>query len=422
MVQEAGEKIRVLIVDDVPETRENLRKLLHFEPELEAVGAAAGGDESLEMARELAPDIVLMDINMPDLDGIAAAEAIIEANPTTQLIMMSVQSEADYLRRSMLAGAREFLTKPFSSDELVTAIRRVYKVKPRVKASPLIQRAPPLEGVRRPPEPERRGKVMALYSPKGGAGCSTIAANLAIAMAVKEEKKAALVDCNLQFGDLGVLLNLQANTTIADLIPQIEELDEFMLDEVMQLHSSGIKVLLAPPRPEMAELVTPEHVGEIIARLRGVYDYVIVDTASPFSDVTLAVLESSDRIVLLITPDIPTIKNVRLFFEVMEALGRPLQDITLVLNKSDRQSAIREADIETSIKHPVIARVTNDRVSALAAANQGIPLLIGQKNKPISRDILALADRLREELEAEVEEAPAETKTPSKGLMGRLFR
>ena len=110
MAQESGEKIRVLIVDDIPETRENLRKLLQFEGDIEVVGAATGGAESIEMARELAPDVVLMDINMPDLDGIAAAEAILQASPhtQTQLVMMSVQSEADYLRRSMLAGAREF--------------------------------------------------------------------------------------------------------------------------------------------------------------------------------------------------------------------------------------------------------------------------------------------------------------------------
>ncbi|MGB5932442.1 MAG: response regulator [Anaerolineae bacterium] len=422
MIEERGEKIRVLIVDDIPETRENLRKLVQFEGDIEVVGAATGGAESIEMAKELAPDIVLMDINMPDLDGIAAAEAILQASSRTQLVMMSVQGEADYLRRSMLAGAREFLTKPFTSDELVTAIRRVYRLQPRIEAPPVIQRAPPLEELSRPTKPEKRGKAIALYSPKGGVGCSTIATNLAIALGEEGETKVALVDFSLQFGDLGVLLNLRPQSTVADLAPLIDELDDILLDEVMQAHSSGVKALLAPPQPEMADLVAPEHMRKILAQLKSIYDYIIVDTESSLSDLTLAVLESSDKILLVITPDIPTIKNARLFFEVMEALDHRLEDIVLVLNKVDRRGSIQEENIETSVKHPIASRIRDDHQAALAAANQGIPLLIGQKSRPISQDILTLAHQLNGELEKAEKPMPEEAVSGSSGLIRRIFR
>ena len=121
-----ADQIRVLIVDDIPETRDHLAKLLGFESDIEVVGSAASGREALELASALTPDIVLMDINMPDMDGIAATERLASEVPTAAVVMMSVQGEADYLRRSMLAGAREFLVKPFSSDELTSSIRQVY--------------------------------------------------------------------------------------------------------------------------------------------------------------------------------------------------------------------------------------------------------------------------------------------------------
>jgi len=188
-------KIRVLIVDDIPETRENLRKLLFFEADIEVVGAATSGEEGITMSGEMKPDIVLMDINMPGIDGITASEAITQQVPFTQIIMMSVQGEADYLRRSMLAGAREFLIKPFSSDELISSIRRVYELgASRRQAMP--SSAPPSPRIEDRP-PEELGKIIAVFSPKGGVGCSTLAINLAIALHRAEGKPVALVDGSL---------------------------------------------------------------------------------------------------------------------------------------------------------------------------------------------------------------------------------
>src|SRR5947209_3718567 len=171
--------IRVLIVDDIPETRDHLSKLLGFESDVEVVGTAPGGSEAIEQAKVLKPDVVLMDINMPGMDGITATEKLASEVPTAAVVMMSVQGEADYLRRSMLAGAREFLVKPFSADELTASIRQVY-ARERDKQSRFVPAAVagPSNGSSEGHDP---AAIVAVFSPKGGVGRTTIAVNLAVA-------------------------------------------------------------------------------------------------------------------------------------------------------------------------------------------------------------------------------------------------
>ena len=162
------ETIRVLIVDDIPETRESLKKMLYFEPDMEVVGTAESGEEGIELAKRFQPHVVLMDINMPGLDGISASEAIGRDVPFAQIVMMSVQSEADYLRRSMLAGARDFLTKPFTMDEMIATVRRVYEMSAYARAAmPSVQAGVPEVTAAVPSE---LGRLIAIYSPKGGVG------------------------------------------------------------------------------------------------------------------------------------------------------------------------------------------------------------------------------------------------------------
>ena len=408
-------KIRVLIVDDIPETRENLRKLLFFESDIEVVGAANSGEEGITMAGELKPDIVLMDINMPGIDGITASEAITQQVPYTQVIMMSVQGEADYLRRSMLAGAREFLIKPFSSDELISSIRRVYELGASRRVIP--DSAPPSPQVEER-LPEELGKIITVFSPKGGVGCSTVAINLAIALHRMEGKQVALVDGSLQFGDVAVLLNLQANRSLADLAPHVDELDRELLSHVILKHESGIDALLAPPRPEMADLIAPGVLNAILDKLRHMYDYIVIDTPSTLADATLTVLDAADRVVLITTPDIPSIKNAKLFFEVTEALEYPLDKTTLILNKADRHANIRAEDIQASIKYPVASQIPLDERTTTAAANQGVPFMLSAPGTPLAQAMVALGRHLVTTL---VEKAEAEEATTDKAALGRLF-
>ena len=407
------EKIRVLLVDDIPETRENLRKLLFFETDIEVVAAATSGEEGIQLAKEHQPDIVLMDINMPGIDGIAATEAITQEVPYSQVIMMSVQGESDYLRRSMLAGARQFLIKPFSSDELVSTIRRVYELGPR---RPAVHPGEPDYDVivgRKPPE---QGRVIAIFSPKGGTGCTVVAANLAVAlqkMQAEQNKKVVLMDASLQFGDVGVMMNLKATRSVADLAPHMDELDEDMFESTCLPHTSGVKCLLAPPRPEMADLITAEHMPTILSGLKRYYDYIVVDTWSFLGDMVLSVLDNADRIVLLATPDIPSLANTKLFFEVTEALEYPQDKILLVLNKMDRSVRISAKDIAESLKHEVAGQIVLDERSVSHSINRGTPLALADRKSPVAQNVFELAQYVIESLEAVAEEEEEERRSAS---------
>jgi pilus assembly protein CpaE len=421
-----SDKIRVLIVDDILETRENLRKLLYFEHDIEVVGAVASGEEGIAFAKDYQPDIILMDINMPGVDGISASEAISREAPAAQVIMMSVQSEADYLRRSMLAGARDFLTKPFSGDELVTTIRRVHEMgESRRRAMPAMQTMTAGPATVAAPSDQQKGKLVAVFSPKGGTGCTVLAVNLAIAMHRADQSSVVLVDGSLQFGDTAVTLDLRPVHSIYDLMSQIDEMDNNMVESVLTPHSGGIKVLLAPPRPEMADFVTADNLEKVLARLKTLYNYIVVDTWTSLHDSVLTVLDNSDQIVLLTTADIPSLRNVRLFFEVTDQLGYPTEKISLVVNQLDRRkSRIRAKDIEESIKHPVTAELPYDEIVPLSV-NQGVPFVVSDGSRSVSQAVTGLADKLIEILATVVDEEEVQPEPqfddPARSRLGRFF-
>ncbi|HMK74123.1 MAG TPA: response regulator [Myxococcaceae bacterium] len=384
-----ADRIRVLIVDDIQETRDHLTKLLGFESDVEVVGTAASGPEALEAAARLLPDIVLMDINMPGMDGITATEQLMTQVPGSAVIMMSVQGEADYLRRSMLAGAREFLVKPFSSDELVSSIRQVNQ-REKEKGSRVVER-PAGSSAAGSGEP---GRIVTVFSPKGGVGRTTVAVNLAVAAASELGKRVVLVDGSFQFGDVGVLLNLNPkNKSIADLIPEMEADPEF-IDQVVVTHSSGLRVLLAPPSPEMAELITVASLRRVLERLRDTHDLVVVDSWPWFHDTTLGLLDVSDDILALLTLEITNIKNIRLFLEVADQLGYPSGKIKLVLNRADSALGIRVSDVEHSIGRHIDETIVSDGRSVVYALNRGVPFITSNREAQVSQDILRLARSL----------------------------
>jgi pilus assembly protein CpaE len=301
------------------------------------------------------------------------------------------------MRRAMLAGARDFLTKPPAVDELTAAIRRAGKMANDERSKSSAAVGPPGTGpLSTSAARVVQGKVITVYSPKGGTGATTLAVNLAMALH-NEETPTILVDGDLQFGDVAVVLNMQGKNSLADLTQRADELDFDVVTEVAISHpGTGLKILASPPRPEYAEQVSGEQFSKVISFLRRMFTYVIIDTSTYLTDTTLAAIEGSDMIVLLVTQDIPAIKNARLFMNLARDLKVNPRRILFTMNRFDRRIGITPEKVGESFKHEVAVVIPYDDRVVIPSINRGTPFIISDKSKPVSRAVLALAEIVRQ--------------------------
>lgn len=398
--------IRVLLVDDIPETVESVKRMLTFDPAIAVVGIAPGGRDAIAKVKTTDPDVVIMDINMPDMDGITATQHIRQRFPYTQVIILSVQNDPSYMRRAMRAGAHDFLPKPPQMDELISVIKRAgtismeqrsltdtLTVNAEVPGAPMLQ--------------PQLSKIITVYSPKGGVGVTTVAVNLAIAMRLKKQK-VLLIDANTQFGTDQLFLSMRPRNTIIDLIGRIDELDAEILKEVIAVHeSTGIDVLAAPPRPEMAEQVNGESFGKLLGYLKRHYNYIIIDTASYLDETTLNAIEKADITLLLSTLEIPALRNVNAFSLLYQALGYNPKNLVFLLNFFDRKAGISPERISESLNMEIfMALPLDDKTTLRDAVKRGVPVMVDNQAHLFSKNIYLLAGKLQELIKQREEVLP----------------
>ncbi|MCI0714354.1 MAG: response regulator [Chloroflexi bacterium] len=386
----ADEKIRIMIVDDVVESQKNLARLLSFENDMEVIGFASTGAEALEEARKIQPHVILMDINMPDMDGIRATEIITKSIPCS-VVMISVQSDRDYMRRAMQAGAVDFIAKPPSAEELYATVRNAY------------QRRPTFTKEIKEKKEERAvkvsGKILVVYSPQGGAGVTTVAVNMAAAM-MSDYHRAILVDANLQFGDVVVHLDRPNERNLVDLAQAADILDNELIQQVVIQHDSGLNILAAPKRPEEAELVAPANLGKVVQALAEQYDYVVVDTSLHLDDITLNLFEIADVVMFVGLPMIPAAKNLRVVLDLLNQLGFDSSKSMFVINRvptDKRSGALNPEDVGNLLKLQVAAAIPSVEKAMYDALNRGVPVIISTKSSP-SKELRDLAQVVMERL------------------------
>ncbi len=378
-------KVNVLIADQNEKDIENIRVALSHEERIRIVGECSEGISTVKLAKNVKPDVVLMDINMPGIKNVTPTEILTATIPNVLVIVTFDKGGKKNLKKAMSDGARDYIVKPAAADVYIDTILDLYDKD--------LKRREVLYG-RKQHEEDIKPKIVSIFSTKGGVGKSTIATNIATALAQKTEERVALVDFDLQFGDVSVMLNLYPERTVMELVKDIQSLDKELLEDYMMLHNSGVRVLPAPSRPEYAEFVTGGNVQRILRTLKESYKYIVVDMAPAFDDVNLATLDLSDSIMLLTTLDLPTIKNVKSGLHVMKTLNYRDDKISLILNRYHRNFGINVSDLEKTTEKKISHIVPEDSRTIIDAVNKGKPFVLNNPGSSVTKSIYNIVDEI----------------------------
>jgi pilus assembly protein CpaE len=373
---------KILVVDD----EANVQRLLQYTLKQAGYTVAIAGDgqEALKLWRAEQPALILLDVGLPKVDGYAVAEQI-RADEAGKghvpIIMLTSEKEVEQKVRGLRAGADDYLVKPFHQAELLARMRG------------LLSRFDANSGAAargRPP----MGKMIAFYGAKGGVGATTIAINTAIAMHAGLDRKVALVDAVLQFGDHRVFLDLgNDRKSVTDLMA-VAQADVDLLKSVLVKHDSGVDLLLAPTSPEEADLITPERFAGILTMLRSMYDYVIVDVDKRLGDLVLSVLDHADEVHIVMTADLSCLKNVRLVLEALRKVGFDPKRLKLVLNRSNAFTGVSVSAAEGALKREFETKIPNEYRIAISAQNTGSPFNYSKPDSALSKEIIDLAQAI----------------------------
>jgi len=363
--------------------------LIEAQPDMDLVGSAASGHEAVRRAAELQPDIVLMDIHMPDLDGIQATWLVSSRAPHGAVIMVTSEERIDFLQKAMTAGAQGYVLKPFGHGaQLFQTIRDVHgrSSARRLQAGGGM----PMDAALRP----HIGKRVAVLGAKGGVGGTTLAVNAALLLSEQKPGTVVLVDADLRAGDTTVYLDMTPQYTILDLVPHIDALDARLIDQVMAKYR-GLHVLARPAYPEQSEVLTADHVRSVLGSLAQMYETVVIDAAMTYDDRMLAVLDLADLYVLVVTPHLGTLRSARHFLHVARTLGYPDDRMCFVLNRASNLAGLSSDDIANVLGSRMTLQVPTAGPELTQAVNEGRPVVLHQPRSPVARALQVVADQVR---------------------------
>ena len=365
--------ISVVVLSTGLENFKDIRRAITAEDRVKLLAGGNDPDQLYEEIVRLKPDVAIIALG-PNADtAVRFIEKLNGECPGTALISAAQDASPDLILKSLRAGAREFLRIPISTEELRTVLSRISEFfTTKVET------------------PKKKGRMVAVFSSKGGCGTSFIATNLAAATA----KKTVLVDLNLQAGDLPLFLGLDAKYSIADMVEKRQRLDDELINSLVTPHSANLSLLAAPREADSADEIEPQHIFEVLQKLREHFDYVVLDPQHTFDSITLAALDQSDEIILVLTLDIPAIRSTQRALEIFDRLGYPRKKVRIVVNRWSKQIDLELKQVEKFLGEPVVAFVPSDYQTAVGSINLGTPLVQAEPTSKIALEIRRIAEQI----------------------------
>lgn len=371
----------VAVVDDDPKLRTRLAMQLGESARAAAFPSLAAVDQ-----RATGPFVLVLGPSYATSEGLADASRAIRSRPGVTAVMVVDELSTELLQQAIRAGVSDVIALPAEGGQLVEAVQR---------AGSLLQLSPvaPGHGMATAAADERpHGRVITVFSTKGGAGKSFLATNLGVVFARRNDRPVALVDADLQFGDVAVMLGLTPQHTIIDAVNQMDRLDESLLKSLLIRHEpSGLFVLPAPIEPAFADSVSLPHLQRILELLSGFCSHVVIDTPAHFNDIVLGVLESADDIVLMAGMDIPHIKNTKIGLQTLRLLHIPASKVKLALNRANSKVRLDIADVERTLQMKADCLLPSD-IAVPQSINRGVPVVLDQPRSGVARNLERLAD------------------------------
>jgi pilus assembly protein CpaE len=390
--------ISILLVDEASESRGTLKRLLG-NAGFTVASEAANATEAVGQVREARPDVIVVSLEEPVTRPLKSIEALTIAAPDTPTVVISSLGEKEYLRRAMVAGARDFLSQPLAQEELATTINALVEAerKRRALSNDVLENG-------------QRGELIAMFAGKGGVGKTTLATNLAAAMSVdgKDKQRVAIVDFDLLLGDVAIMLDVTPERTVSDLVPLIDKLDPDLLRSFLHVHSSGVKVLCAPTRVEQAETLNPDRVRRILDVLARTFDYVIIDLPRAFDDRVVTALDMANIVLLVTNYEVPCLKSTRVVLDTLRGWQYSEEKLKLVINHANRTNGFGPGEAERALDYPVYWKVPSDFAVA-SSSNHGKTFVQAQPTTKIAQNLSGLGASLMG------------STAPGKGLLSRLL-
>ena len=366
-----AEQIRLLVVEDVPQVAMHMRSLLNAQAQIKMLDVVTSGEAALAAVSEMRPDVLIVDALLQGrVSGMQVAEQVRRSEPTVSVIVLTVPQNP--VAEDAAAGIDAVLKMPFSGFDLTTMVRKVHE-QSNVSGG------------------HSASLMVSLFSPKGGVGRTTLAFNLAVALAV--DHRVCLIDGALQFSDMRGLLRAPASAPSILNLPT-DKIRDTDLAEVMWKDPSGVDVLLAPPRIEMAEMVTVRDIEKALSIIRQVYEVIVVDTRASLADDVLAFLDASDVILQVLAYDSMAIRALAMADEAFGAIGYPPAKLATVLNRADSTGGFSKSDVEEALNRKIDHEVVSDGRLVMAANNEGVPFVLASPDAPISKGVREMAESL----------------------------